>query len=117
MAWGAPGTVVKIAREPTWQAPILQYEYTLAENLWWDLSNIDGDGPSRTGSPFYWENVKLSPTGAGEGQGKCVKIRCRAGQVCQDAYQHPLDEATKTCPQNSGDQWLDLCQPDNQFNN
>jgi hypothetical protein len=118
VAWGSnTGTSLKIGRDSSPQAPILQFEYTASDNLYFDLSNIDGAGPARTGSPFYWENVKLSPTGNGEGQGTCVKIRCRSGQVCVNAYQAPEDPNTKACPLSTGDMWLDLCQPDPQFSN
>lgn len=81
-----------------------------------DLSDLDGRGPGLVGTPFRNDNVKISPTGPGSGQGTCVKIRCAAGKVCLDSYQHPDDPNTKFCPLNTGDMWIDLCQPTSQFN-
>lgn len=100
----------------------MQYEYTLSTNansggLYWDLSMLDGNGPSRTGSPWYNDNVKVSPTGAGSGSGTCIQFRCAAGQVCRDAYQTPSQTATRFCPTNTGDMFIDLCEPNPQFSN
>ncbi len=84
------GTSVKISKnDEGFGSGILQFEYTYAtrDGLYWDLSDLDGRGPGLVGTPFFNDNVKLSPTGNGEGRGTCVKIRCRAGQVCLDSYQ------------------------------
>jgi hypothetical protein len=111
------GTSVKIGK--TGVAGVLQYEYTMATGdfggLYWDLSDLDGSGAGLVGTPFRSDNVKVTPTGNGEGQGSCVKIRCRANSVCLDSYQHPDDPNTKWCPTDTGDMWLDLCQPDDIF--
>ncbi len=112
------GTSVKISKgDAGFGSGILQFEYTKNDALWWDLSDLDGRGPSLVGTPFRGDNVKVSPTGNGSGQNTCLKIRCQAGQVCLDSYQHPPDHNTKWCPGNTGDMWLDLCQPTDQFNN
>ncbi|KAH7014575.1 uncharacterized protein B0I36DRAFT_369516 [Microdochium trichocladiopsis] len=111
------GVSVKISKEGV--NGILQYEYAMATGqyggLYWDLSDLDGKGNGLVGTPFFNDNVKVSPTGNGEGQGTCVKIRCQAGKVCLDSYQHPDDPNTKWCPADTGDMWLDLCQPESSF--
>ncbi|KAK3376791.1 hypothetical protein B0T24DRAFT_229583 [Lasiosphaeria ovina] len=114
------GTSVKISKnDPGFNSGILQFEYTYAsgDGLYWDVSNIDGAGAGRAGTPFYHDNVKATPTDAGAGQGTCQKIRCPANQLCVDAYNHPDDVRTRWCPLNTGDMWLDLCEPTEFFNN
>ncbi|KAM7203195.1 hypothetical protein V8F20_004137 [Naviculisporaceae sp. PSN 640] len=118
MIGGGCGASVKISRgDASFRSGILQYEYNVADGIYWDLSDLDGSGNGLVGTPFRNANVKVSPTGPGEGQGTCVKIRCPAGQVCLDSYQHPDDPNTKWCPLNTGPMWLDLCQPSPNFNN
>jgi hypothetical protein len=68
-----------------------------AQQLYWDLSNLDGDGPGKPGSPFWSDNVISSPSGSGVGKGTCEPIKCKANQVCTEAYQHPDDTATRVC--------------------
>ncbi|KAH8892210.1 hypothetical protein GQ53DRAFT_841045 [Thozetella sp. PMI_491] len=110
------GTSVKISKgDVNFNSGILQFEYAFTNGLYWDLSNLDGSASGLVGTPFYHDNVKISPTGAGEGQGTCLKIRCPAGQICLDAYQNPDDVKTRFCPLNTGDFWVDLCQPQAQF--
>lgn len=94
------GTSIKIARDDQF-AEILQFEYTKPKDvggksqvLYWDLSNIDGESPGVAGSPFFKDNVKVSPTGPGLGEGTCHVIKCKANEICKDAYQRPNDEAT-----------------------
>ncbi|KAF7550664.1 hypothetical protein G7046_g7942 [Stylonectria norvegica] len=108
------GTSVKISKAGV--GGILQFEYAVSDGIYWDLSDLDGDGPGLVGTPFGNDNVKVSPTGNGSGSGTCVKIRCKAGQTCLDSYQHPDDQNTRWCPTNTGDMWIDLCQPDSGFN-
>lgn len=62
------------------------------------------------------DNVKISPTGTGSGSGTCVKVVCPAGIVCKDAYNTPDQEATHTCPLNTAEMYLDLCEPTGPFN-
>lgn len=113
---GGQGTSVKIARDASFRNGMLQFEYTIPnDGIYWDLSDLDGHTAGMTGSPFFHDNVKVSPTGAGRGQGTCLQIRCPAGKVCHDAYQRPNDVKTRFCPKNTGDMWIDLCQPTPQF--
>ncbi|KAK3313254.1 hypothetical protein B0H66DRAFT_389196 [Apodospora peruviana] len=116
---GGCGTSIKISKgDSSFRSGILQFEYNWpADGMYWDLSDLDGKGNGLVGTPFRNDNVKVSPTGAGEGQGTCLKIRCPAGKVCLDSYQHPADPNTRYCPANTGDMWLDLCQPNGGFNN
>ncbi|KAJ3136781.1 hypothetical protein HK100_001285 [Physocladia obscura] len=102
------GTSVKISKSGV--SGILQFEYTLSDNLYWDLSDLDGSGPGLVGTPFSGDNVKVSPTGNGSGSGTCVQLKCPAGQLCVDAYQNPDDSDTRACPTNTGVMWLDLCE-------
>jgi len=103
------------------QPAILQYEYTITDGkLWFDISNLDGAGASMVGTPFYTQNVKVTPTGAGFNSKECntcIQIKCPAGQICRDAYQEPEQQATHSCPQDGSDMWLDLCEPDQYFAN
>lgn len=110
------GTSVKIATNPMMKNGILQFEYTTANNVfYWDLSDLDGAGPNAVGSPFFNHNVKVSPTGAGLGQGTCQQIRCPKGTLCQGAYNAPEETKTKGCPANTGPMWLNLCEPEAWF--
>lgn len=112
------GTSVKISKDDVADG-ILQFEYNVVQGeyggLYWDLSDLDGSGGGLVGTPFRDQNVKVSPTGNGSGTGTCVTIRCEANKTCYDSYQHPDDPNTKFCPLDTGDIWLDLCQPYDQF--
>ncbi|CAM1501405.1 Fc.00g105670.m01.CDS01 [Cosmosporella sp. VM-42] len=107
------GTSMKISKPGV--AGVLQFEYAVSDGIYWDLSDLDGDGPGLVGTPFGYDNVKVTPTGNGFGSGTCLKIHCRAGQTCLDSYQHPDDKNTRWCPKDTGDMWIDLCQPDPDF--
>jgi len=98
------GIAVKISRGGSSEAGILQLEYSHTDNLYWDVSDLDG-------APFRDANVRVTPTGSGanEGENKCYTLDCPAGQVCQEAYQDPYQEATRSCPADTGDLILDLC--------
>ncbi|KAH8898655.1 hypothetical protein GQ53DRAFT_877686 [Thozetella sp. PMI_491] len=112
------GTSVKMSKgDVNFNSGILQFEYNFTDGMYWDLSDLDGRGAGIVGSPFFNDNIKISPTGAGEGQGTCVKIRCPAGKLCVDSYQNPDDVKTRWCPLNTGDFWIDLCQPQDLFVN
>ncbi|KAI9744820.1 MAG: hypothetical protein M1818_001745 [Claussenomyces sp. TS43310] len=112
------GTSVKISKTSDFNEGILQFEYTMGSTeLYWDLSDLDGSGAGLVGTPFANDNVKVSTTGDGSGSGTCVKIRCAAGELCLDAYQNPDDNDTRSCPADTGDMWVDLCEPTDQFNN
>lgn len=116
------GTSIKIAKTSDWKTTpsILQFEYTWTtgqfSGLYWDLSDLDGAGSGLVGTPFMQDNVKISPTGTGSGSGTCVKVVCPAGIVCKDAYNTPDQEATHTCPLNTAEMYLDLCEPTGPFN-
>lgn len=110
------GTSLKLAKDASFQAGILQFEYARPpDGLYWDLSDLDGAGAGVVGSPFRDDNVKVSPTGAGAGQGNCTPLRCQGGQTCRESFQSPDDVNTRWCPANVGDFWIDLCQPDGSF--
>ena len=112
------GTSIKIAKDdPTLASGILQFEYTWRsdDGIYWNLSDLDGRGAGLVGTPFADDSVVVTPTGAGVGEGTCAEIRCEAGAVCADSYQHPEDHNTRWCPLAIGEMWLDLCLPDQEF--
>lgn len=108
------GTSVKIAKKGV--SGFLQFEYTVSNGLWWDLSDLDGRGAGLVGTPFAKDNVKVTPTGKGAGTNTCVVIRCKAGKVCLDSYQHPDDPNTKFCPSGTGHVYVDLCMANDKMN-
>lgn len=113
-SWAGEAISIKIGKEG--HEGILQFEYSSKpEGIWWNLSDLDGEGPGLVGTPFRDDNVGVTPNGNGVGQGTCVKIRCAANSVCLDSYQHPDDPNTKYCPRNTGDMVLDLCMPKDMF--
>jgi hypothetical protein len=63
--------------------------------MFWDLSDLDGNGAALVGTPFVGDNVMITPVGDGTGVGTCVTLGCPAGQICLDAYQHPDDSDTR----------------------
>lgn len=85
------------------QAPSLQLEYTIntgQQMAFWDLSNIDGNGPARAGTPFGRDNVLVRPmvTQSKAQFPTCTDLLCKSNQICQDAYQFPDQVATKVSP-------------------
>jgi hypothetical protein len=103
------GTAVKLSPEDA--AGVLQFEYTFSDNMYWDLSDLDGGGAGVVTSPFRDWNVVVTPTGNGasEGGNGCSPIFCEAGQTCEESYQYPDQAATRACPADVGDFFLDLC--------
>lgn len=95
------GTSIKISNVNN--AGILQFEYTVSDNLCWDLSDIDGAGSASAGSPFFNENVQVTPTGNGVGQGTCSQLKCPNGEICANAYNSPDEVKTRACPSDTGD--------------
>lgn len=113
-SWTGEAVSVKISKQG--KDGILQFEYTHeAEGLWWNISDLDGEGPGLIGTPFRHDRVGVTPSGAGSGVGTCVKIRCKRDEVCLDSYQHPDDPKTKWCPADTGDVTMDLCMPKKKF--
>lgn len=126
------GTSVKIAKV-TNMAKITQFEYTPTKDLmFWDLSDIDGAGPARAGSPFFDQNIRAVPVGKGVGVNTCKPITCKKNQVCKESYQFPDQVATKvrlfteklkfmranttqSCPPTVTTWQMDFCVPDAQF--
>jgi len=74
----------------------LQYEYSVSNGtLFWDLSDIDGAGAASNGNPFYKQNVNITPTGKGIGEGTSKAFKCAANEVCEGAYNAPNDVKTR----------------------
>lgn len=91
------GISLKISRDQS-QSEVTQFEYTLNNDLWYDISNING-------YPFEKYGLTLIPTGA-----NCPNVLCAAGvSQCHDAYNVPTDDhATSMCDIES-DTVLVLC--------
>ena len=73
---------------------ILQFEYTLTDMIWIDLSNIDGTNNAVAGSPFADQNVQVTESGDGANQKDCLEIECPKHVPgtpvgCADAYNNP----------------------------
>lgn len=87
---------MKIARTPDFTQGFLQYEYTVApDGIYWDLSDLDGQGRGLVGTPFRQDHVKVTPSGIGVGGGTCIKVRCPANTICVDSYQAPDEAKTR----------------------
>lgn len=97
------GISIKLATEPDQAGPITQYEYTIAGNLWYDISNING-------FPFSDSGLTLTPS-----TGSCRSMVCPAGvTLCSGVYNQPDDnEATAACD-SSADTTLVLCSGEKQ---
>jgi hypothetical protein len=112
--WLGMSVSVKISKDG--EEGILQYEYSHEPaGLWWNLSDLDGEGPGLVGTPFRADDVGITPSGNGYMVGDCVDIRCKANEVCLDSYQHPDDPKTRWCPTDTGVMHVDLCIPKKDF--
>jgi hypothetical protein len=80
------GISIKISRDQS-QNTVTQFEYTLTNTLWYDVSNING-------YPFQDWGLTLVPSEDG-----CPNVLCAAGvAACSDAYNIPTDNhATSAC--------------------
>lgn len=45
------GTSVKISKDAAFDNGILQFEYAFTDNMYWDLSDLDGSGAGLVGTP------------------------------------------------------------------
>jgi hypothetical protein len=108
---GDAGKSLKIAKDPAdfWARGITQFEYTITDTLWYDISLIDcanGDDGSRC--PGYEAGIRLEASG-----GECAVADLPANTRATDqAYFVWNDDwATKSCQpgQNTGDVTMTLC--------
>lgn len=92
------GVSIKISRTQSLADPIEQFEYTLKDTLWYDLSNVNGD-------PFLKANLQLSSS-----HPACKTVTCPANiPTCHAAYSTPHDDwATHMCDATSNTT-LTLC--------
>ncbi|KAF2686082.1 hypothetical protein K458DRAFT_416427 [Lentithecium fluviatile CBS 122367] len=102
---------LKIAHDPSglWAHGITQFEYSVAETLWYDISLIDCvNGQDASGCPGHEGGITLTASG-----GDCATASCAPGAYCpEQAYFVWNDDlATKSCKpgQNSGDITMTLC--------
>jgi len=100
------GTSMKIATDPSFDS-ILQFEYTVSDNIYWDISLLNGGVDGTVGTPFQDENISMGPITTGTGT--CAFVGCIAGFPCQDAYTNPYDDDTRACPLSNNQFFIDLC--------
>ena len=110
MAGGA-GKSLKIARDPAdfWAHGITQFEYTVTDTLWYDISLIDcitGDDGSRC--PGYEAGIRMEASG-----GDCAVANLPANTRATDQAYFVFNDdwATKSCQagQAGGDVTMTLC--------
>jgi len=102
---------LKIARDPSglWAHGITQFEYSVADTLWYDISLIDcTNGNDASGCPGHEAGITMTASG-----GDCAVANCPPGAFCPDqAYFVWNDDlATKSCKpgQTGGDITMTLC--------
>ncbi|KAG9236087.1 hypothetical protein BJ875DRAFT_457391 [Amylocarpus encephaloides] len=111
MTISGQGVAIKISKTPSLEK-ITQFEYCASDNMYWDVSDLDGQGSNRVGSPFYHDNIKAYPLGNRDGFSDCKDVNCKKDQVCEDAYQYPDQKATLTCPLDMQSFRFDFCTSD-----
>jgi len=107
------GTSVKISRNQAVNQ-ITQFEYTPSDNIYWDVSDLDGQGSGRVGSPFQNDNIMASP-GTPTNTGTCKPVLCAKNQICDSAYQTPNQVATRACQKGVQDFTFEFCASDAEF--
>ncbi|KAF2642247.1 hypothetical protein P280DRAFT_505726 [Massarina eburnea CBS 473.64] len=108
---GSQSVALKLARDKArlWAHGVTQFEYSVSDRLWYDVSFIDCvNGKDGSQCPGWAGGVKLSATG-----GQCAVAECTPGAYCdQQAYfVFNNDKATKSClkGEKSGDIHFTLC--------
>lgn len=95
------GVSIKLSNSTSIGGPITQFEYTLAGNIWYDLSNVNCRTPS---CPF--ENYGMYME-SGDG---CPKVSCAAGDgLCSGVYNKPDDDQASLCCKAEADIVAYLC--------
>ena len=100
-----------ISQASLYGGAISQFEFTWHGNkIYWDLSNVNGNGNSSASYPFYQGGANLLPSMIDDPSNPtCEPVICLPGQtVCDAAYNDPNDIRTMICDQNS-DLTLILC--------
>jgi hypothetical protein len=102
---------LKIAKDPSglWAHGITQFEYSVADTLWYDISLIDcTNGQDASNCPGHEGGLSLTASG-----GDCASANCAPGDYCpkQAYFVWNDDLATKSCQpgQTSGDITMTLC--------
>lgn len=85
------------------QAPIMQFEYTIDDMIWFDMSNVNCCGER---CPISKHGVKLSTNNP-----DCQSAMCEPGEiVCNGAYLHPTDDKkTRSCHDTTAAATVELC--------
>lgn len=101
---------IKMQLDGDSESQVFQYEYSINnQGLFWDLSDLDGAGGGLLGSEIARHDLKMSVSGATGSGPTCKSFKCLGERVCPHLYNNPNDVNTSTCPQDTGDQILDLC--------
>lgn len=102
---------LKIAKNPAalWAHGITQFEYSVTDRLWYDISLIDcTNGQDASNCPGHEGGIRLAASG-----GQCAVAECPAGAYCPDQayFVFNNDLATKSCQagQAGGDITMTLC--------
>lgn len=89
------GNAVKIAKIDDTSSGHFAFEYTRTEGaveVYFNLSDIDGNGPGQTGTTFMDADVLVKPSGETEWLCNVDELHCAAGHVCEHAYQWDHDD-------------------------
>jgi hypothetical protein len=84
------GTSMKIAKNDDFSR-ILQFEYTVSDNIYWDISLLNGGASGTSGTPF--ESLSMGPIN--DSGGTCAWVGCIGNAPCKDAYNTPNDASTR----------------------
>lgn len=86
------GTSMKIAKNNDF-SQVLQFEYTVSDQIYWDISLLNGGVDGTVGTPFVNENISMGPITTGDGT--CAFVGCIGSLPCKDAYNSPFDDDTR----------------------
>jgi hypothetical protein len=105
---GSGGQSLKIRRRPELygpcgQTPITQFEYTIDDKIWFDISNVNCAGDN---CPIARRGLFLTTTNP-----RCQIAYCGPGEViCPGAYLWPTDDTkTRSCYDLGAETTLHLC--------
>jgi len=85
------GTSIKIAKDKSFSS-VLQFEYTINDVIYWDISLLNGGTGGTVGTPFEDQAIAMGPITAGSDT--CAYVKC-SSSPCQDAYTSPWDADTR----------------------
>lgn len=99
------GVSMKLSTTPDLAGEVTQFEYTLTDTLWYDISNING-------FPFMQWGISLVPSIS-----SCRSVLCPAGvQLCSAAYNTPDENYATAACDTSANTLVQLCSGQNNAN-